>query len=125
MIRRFQAVEFIRPMERGINLPMLNRGVSGDDDAEIILKSRAELGDRPEAAVIEVFTTALARMLGLHAPEPVVVEISEEFVNASKAPPDRQQLLAASIGPKLRHGVAWGRSQAVDRGSPGSQHPGY
>lgn len=81
MLRRFTAVQFRRPMERGLNLPFLVIGqpAEGGERCPVVVKSRAGYADRPEAMLKELFALLLARELGLTAPEPVLVELLPGF----------------------------------------------
>lgn len=99
-LRRFTAVQFRRPMDRGLNRPFLVMGKSGDDGTRcpIVVKSRAGYANRPEAMLRELFSLLLARELGLTAPEPVFVEIRKGFEWAANDCPDYAELIKQSFG---------------------------
>lgn len=98
-LRTFEARRFIEPARRGINHPMLIRGRASDgEDHRIYVKTRAGYGDRPFASGVELFTTMLARELGLNAPEPVLVEIPPGFEKRVFDYPRHRELLAKSAG---------------------------
>lgn len=81
VLRRFTAVQFRRPMERGLNSPFLVIALPADggERRPVVVKSRAGYADRPEAMLKELFALLLARELGLTAPEPVLVELLPGF----------------------------------------------
>ena len=99
-LRRFTAVQFRRPMNRGLNRPFLVIGQSPDDGERrsIVVKSRAGYANRPEAGLRELFSLLLARELGLTVPEPVFVEIQRGFDWAAADYPDHAALLRHSVG---------------------------
>ena len=98
-LRTFVVRRFIEPARRGINLPMLIRGRAADgEEHHIYVKTRAGYGDRPFASGVELFTTMLARELGLKAPEPVLVEIPRGFEKHIFDHPRHRELLAKSAG---------------------------
>jgi len=99
-LRRFTAVQFRRPMNRGINRPFLAIGQpeDGGNRCSIVVKSRAGYADRPDAMLRELFGLLLARELGLTAPEPVLVEIQEGFDWAAADHPEHAELIRRSIG---------------------------
>lgn len=99
MIRVFQAIGYVRPADRGTNQPILLRGrTDTGDEAAIFVKTTAGYGDRPSAAGVELFTTLLARELGLIAPEPVLVEIPVGLDRVVHDAPRAQALIRASHG---------------------------
>lgn len=100
MIRIFHACEFQGPAARGLNKPMVVRGETdgGGESQRLFVKSRAGYGNRTTAPGVEMFTTLLARALGLLAPEPVVVVIPEGFDQIAREHPGCPELLRASVG---------------------------
>jgi hypothetical protein len=99
MIRVFHACEFQEPTCRGLNKPMIIRGETDAGESQrLFLKSRAGYANRPNAAGVEMFTTLLARSLGLKAPEPVVVVIPNGFERLAREHPVYQDLLRGSFG---------------------------
>lgn len=99
-LRRFTAVQFRRPMNRGLNQPFLVIGKSVEEGkrCNIVVKSRAGYANRPEAMLRELFSLLLARELGLTAPEPVFVEIQQGFDWAAVDYPGHADLIRRSIG---------------------------
>ena len=99
-LRRFTAVQFRRPMERGLNRPFLVVGAAQDagERFPLVVKSRAGYADRPEAMLKELFALLFARELGLNAPEPVMVEIPEGLDWAAAEYPKHAELIRQSIG---------------------------
>ena len=99
-LRRFTAVQFRRPMERGLNRPFLVLAQPGDGGARcvVVVKSRAGYADRPEAMLKELYALLLARELGLNAPEPVMVEIPAGLDWAAADFPEHADLIRQSTG---------------------------
>jgi hypothetical protein len=100
ILRRFTAVQFRRPMERGLNRPflVLAQPDDGGERCVVVVKSRAGYADRPDAMLKELFSLLLARELGLTAPAPVLVELQEGFEWAAADFPDHAELIRQSIG---------------------------
>lgn len=71
-LRRLTAVQFRRPMERGLNRPflVLAQPDDGSERCPVVVKSWVGHADRPDAMLKELFSLLLARELGLTAPEP-------------------------------------------------------
>jgi hypothetical protein len=99
-LRHLTAVQFRRPMERGLNRPflVLAQPEGGGERCPVVVKSRAGYADRPDAMLKELFSLLLARELGLTAPEPVLVELQEGFEWATADFPDHAELIRQSIG---------------------------
>jgi hypothetical protein len=99
-LRHFTAIQFHRPMDRGLNKPFLVTGMSSDDGSRenIVVKSRAGYADKPDAMLREVFGLLLARALGLTAPEPVFVEIQQGLDWGAADHPAHAELIRQSIG---------------------------
>lgn len=98
-LRRFTAVQFRRPMERGLNRPFLALGQPEAGAREpIVVKPRAGYADRPEAMLRELFSLLLARGLGLTAPEPVLVELHPGFDLAAVDHEGFPELIRNSLG---------------------------
>ncbi len=99
MVRTFQAIEYLKPADRGINRPVVLRGITVDGSLEtIFVKTTAGYGDRPTAAGVELFTTLLGRALGLFVPEPVIVEIPSGFERVIFDAPEYREMLGRSAG---------------------------
>lgn len=99
MLRTFRFRGFIEPARRGITRPIIIWAQDGTGKEETLyLKTLAGYADRPQAAGVELFTTLLARRLGLKAPEPVVVEVPERAGRFAHDAPDHAGLLNRSPG---------------------------
>lgn len=99
MLRTLQAKEYIRAAERGINRPVVLNGLAADGSVEtIFVKTSAGYQNRTGAPGVELFTTQLARAMGMQAPEPVLVEIPEGFDRVVFDSPEHQALLQRSSG---------------------------
>lgn len=99
MIRTLQFLGFIEPAKRGITRPLIIEAKGADDHREtVFLKSQAGYGDRPEAAGVELFTTLIARRLGLLAPEPVLVEVPKYAGRFVHDAPEHAKLMNQSAG---------------------------
>ncbi|MES2995730.1 MAG: HipA family kinase [Verrucomicrobiota bacterium] len=99
-LRRFIALQFRRPMERGINSPFLAIGETdgGGERVPLVVKSRAGFKNRPEAMLREIFGLLLARELGLFTPEPVLVKIPAGLDLAAADFPEYAGLIRDSVG---------------------------
>lgn len=99
MIRTLQLIGFIEPARRGITMPLVVHARTEAGQRETVyLKTQAGYGDRPQAAGIELFTTLIARRLGLMAPEPVLVEVPEGAERMVHDAPKHGVLVAKSVG---------------------------
>ena len=99
MLRTFQLRGFIEPARRGITQPVIVQARDDEGREEtLFLKTQAGYGDRPQAAGVELFTTLLARRLGLKAPEPVVVEVPPNAGRLVHDAPAHAALLNRSPG---------------------------
>lgn len=99
MIRTLQFTGFIEPAKRGITKPLIIQAKGPDGSREtIFLKTQAGYADRPQSAGIELFTTLVARRLGLTAPEPVLVEVPENAGRLVHDAPEHAELLSRSAG---------------------------
>lgn len=111
-LRQFTAVQFRRKMERGLNRPFLVIGAAErtGERCPLVVKSRAGYADRPEAMLKELFALLVARELGLHAPEPVVVNIPQGLDWGAADYPEHAELIRQSPGWNLgtvHLGDAW------------------
>lgn len=99
-LRRFTALQFRRPMNRGLNQPFLVIGQpsEGGKRCSIVVKSRAGYANRPDAMVRELFSLLLARELGLTTPEPVLVEFQDGFDWVAADHPVHAELIRQSFG---------------------------
>ena len=80
-IREFTAAQFRQPMERGVNSPFLVTGKedSTNENAALVVKSRAGYGHKLSIMARELFALILAKKLGLAVVEPVIVELEQGF----------------------------------------------
>jgi|AntRauTorckE6833_2_1112554.scaffolds.fasta_scaffold17536_3 hypothetical protein len=111
-LRRFTALQFRRPMDRGLNQPFLviGKSCSNKTRENIVVKSRAGYADRPDAMLRELFGLLLARELGLKVPEPILVELQAGFDWCVIDYPDHAELIRQSVGWNLgtiHLGNAW------------------
>lgn len=99
MIRSLQFIGFVEPAKRGITKPLIVQAKGADGIRETVyLKTLAGYGDRPEAAGIELFTTLIARRLGLKVPEPVLVEVPDKAGRFVHEAPAHAALMNQSAG---------------------------
>jgi hypothetical protein len=100
LLRRFTAVQFRRPMERGLNRPflVLAQPEDGGERGVVVVKSRAGYADRPDAMLKELFALLLGRELGLTCPEPVLVLLQEGFDWAAGDHAEHAALIRESFG---------------------------
>lgn len=99
---RYLAIQFRRPMERGLNRPFLViASIEGHDEGAripLVVKSIAGFQNRPEFMVREVFALLLARHLGILAPEPVLVRFPDGFEYGATEFPEYADLIRQSPG---------------------------
>jgi len=95
-LRKVTATRYVLPLREGGSLPGL---VEADDLGTYVVKFRGA-GQGRKALVAEIIVAALARALGLHVPELVVIEVDALL---ARAEPDQevQDLLRASAGANL------------------------
>ena len=95
-----QATRFERPMNRGLNHPMLIRAADQATGAEhkVVLKCKAGYGTQPLAMIREVYCYLLAAKLGIPTPTPVLVHIPTGFSWFASEHSEHAALLAASEG---------------------------
>lgn len=98
----YVAMQFRRPMERGLNRPFLILGSeNGDPDGTrtpLVVKSNAGFGDRPEIVIRELFALLLARGLGIRVPDPVLVRFPDGFEYGAAEFPEYADLIRQSPG---------------------------
>jgi hypothetical protein len=95
-LRPVAATRYVAPLREGGSLPGL---VEADDDGVYVVKWTGA-GQGPLALVAEVIGIELARALGLHVPELVLVEVDSRLADA-EPDPEIQELLRASAGVNL------------------------
>lgn len=100
MIATFIAVQFRRPMNRGLNRPFLAiaEPVAGGERCPLVVKPTAGYGDRPDAMLRELFALLLAKRLGLFTPEPVFVRFPEGLDWTASDHPEHAALIRQSPG---------------------------
>ena len=96
MLRTVTATRYVTPLREGGSLPAI---VEADDSGLYVLKFHGA-GQGPRALVAEVVAGELARAMGLHVPELVLVRLSPDL---GRAEPDSEirALLQASTGLNL------------------------
>lgn len=99
---RYVAIQFRRPMERGLNRPFLVlASIEGEDEGArtpLVVKSTAGFQNRPEFVVREVFALLLARHLGIRVPDQVLVRFPEGLEYGASEYPDYADLIRQSPG---------------------------
>ena len=99
MPRALRFTGFIEPARRGITRPLIIEAADGHGRRDTVyLKTLAGYADRPAAPGIELFTTLLARRLGLLAPEPVLVDVPPNAGRHVFDAPAHAALLSQSAG---------------------------
>lgn len=97
----YTAVQFRRPMERGLNRPflVLAEEVEGEGvRTPLVVKTTAGYQNRPECMVKELFALLLARCVGLYVPDPVLVQFPKGFAYGAVEFPDYADLIRKSPG---------------------------
>lgn len=95
-IRTVNVTKYIQPLREGGSMPAI---VEGDDGFLYVLKFRGA-GQGKKALISEFIGGEIARVIGLHVPELVFMNLDDSF---SKTEPDEeiQDLLAFSVGLNL------------------------
>jgi hypothetical protein len=93
VLRTVTATRYVTPLREGGSMPGI---VEADDDGLYVLKFRGA-GQGPRALVAELVAGELARPLGLHVPEIVLVDLDPELGRA-EPDPEVQELILASGG---------------------------
>lgn len=101
-IPRYIAMQFRRPMERGLNRPFLVLGSDeGNPDSgrtPLVVKSNAGFRHRSEIVIRELFALLLARKVGILVPEPVLVRFPDGFEYGAAELPAYADLIRQSPG---------------------------
>src|SRR5919107_943078 len=92
-VRTVTATRYVTPLREGGSMPGL---VEADDDGLYVLKFRGA-GQGPRALVAELVAGELARALGLHVPEIVLIDL-DPALGRAEPDPEIQDLIAASGG---------------------------
>lgn len=99
---RYTAVQFRRPMERGLNRPFLvmaeDEKGKGSERVALVVKSTAGYRNRPECIVREMFSLLLAQKVGISVPEPVLVKFPTGFDYGAADHPEYAELIQKSPG---------------------------
>ena len=100
MLERYEATKFHRAMKRGFTSPFLISAVHVTTGVEevLVVKSRAGYKNRQGAIFKEIFSTLLARELGIQTPEPVIVHLPEGFEFAAADDKHISELIKSSEG---------------------------
>jgi len=100
ILQKYEAIQFHRAMARGFTSPFLITAKHETTDAEeiLVVKSRAGYKNREGAIFKEIFSTLLARELGLHTPEPVIVNLPTGFEFGAADCERSYELIKASMG---------------------------
>lgn len=95
-LRTLEVTRYLVPLREGGSLPAI---VEGDDDELYVLKFRGA-GQGVKALIAELIGGELGRVLGLHVPELVLMQLDDVF---AKSEPDEevQDLLRFSVGLNL------------------------
>ncbi len=95
-LRQVNAVRYVAPLREGGSLPGL---IEADDGALYVVKMRGA-GQGPLALVAEVITGEIARALGLHVPDLVLMQFDHLF-GRQERDPEIRDLLRASAGTNM------------------------
>lgn len=100
ILDKYEAITFLKPMERGMTKPFLVSAIpdGGGEAVELVVKPRAGYADRQDAIYKELFSTVLARELGVFTPQPVIVNIPEGLEFGAADYPDSQAIIELSYG---------------------------
>src|SRR5947209_13143199 len=96
MLRTVRVTRYVTPLREGGSLPAI---VEGDDEGLYVLKFRGA-GQGPLALVAELISGEIGRVLGLHVPELVFMDL-DECIGKNEADPEIRELLMASVGLSL------------------------
>jgi hypothetical protein len=95
-LRTVVATRYVTPLREGGSLPAI---VEADDQGLYVLKFRGA-GQGPNALIAELVAGEIARALGLHVPEIVLIELDPELAR-TEPDPEIQHLIRASAGLNL------------------------
>lgn len=100
ILEKYEALTFHKPMARGLTKPFLVSAISEQtgDTADLVVKPRAGYANRQDAIYKEIFSTVLARELGLFTPEPVIVDIPEGLEFGAGDYPESKEMIEQSYG---------------------------
>jgi hypothetical protein len=92
-LRKVSAARYVNPLREGGSMPGL---IQADDGQLYVVKLRGA-GQGPLALVAELISGEIARLLGLHVPEIVLIELDSLF-GRQEPDPEIRDLLRASTG---------------------------
>jgi hypothetical protein len=95
-VRLVAATRYVMPLREGGSLPGL---VEASDDGLYVVKFRGA-GQGPKTLVAELIAAAVGRLLGLHVPEVVLIDIPAAF-GRIEPDPEIAELLERSVGRNL------------------------
>lgn len=100
ILEKYEAIKFHRAMKRGFTSPFLISAVHDTTGTEeiLVVKSRAGYRNRQGAIFKEIFSTLLARELGIQTPEPVIVHLPAGFEFAAADDEHIYELIKMSEG---------------------------
>ena len=97
MLRRVIAIEYMRPMKSGRTSPLLLKCAHDDNSiVEVVVKFSEFCDQHQENLAVEAFAACLAGDLGLPIPEPVLVEISDEWAQIVPDSELKRKILSSS-----------------------------
>lgn len=100
ILETYEAIAFRKPMQRGLTKPFLvtGRHLETGEEIELVVKPRAGYANRQDAIFKEIFSTLLARELGVLTPVPVIVEIPKGLEFGAEDYPDSKAMIEQSYG---------------------------
>lgn len=100
ILEKYEAVTFRKPMARGITKPFLVSAVpeSGGETVDLVVKPRAGYADRQDAIYKEIFSTVLARKLGVFTPTSVIVNLPNGLEFGAEDYPESKAMIEQSYG---------------------------
>jgi hypothetical protein len=87
-------------MERGLTKPFLVSAEpeGGGEAVDLVVKPRAGYSNRPDAICKEIFSTVLAKELGIDVPEPVLADIPKGLEFGAEDEPESKAMIEQSYG---------------------------
>lgn len=95
-LRKVDVIQYLQPLREGGSLPAL---VLADDNFHYVIKFRGA-GQGKKALIAELIGGEMARILGLHVPEIVFMNLDESF-SMTEGDEEIQDLLKFSVGLNL------------------------
>ena len=96
----YEAITFHKRMARGMTKPFLVSAVpdNSGDLVDLVVKPRAGYAGRQDAIYKEIFSTILAKELGVLTPTPVIVNLPEGLEFGAEDYPDSKAMIEQSYG---------------------------